>query len=102
MPEIQAGFPSSRPRCHSPIILTRLDRPGQKLVSEMIALYGGAIRAIRKAGKIAATATGHPALIRAAVEAGVQILICANEMGCLRMQLAESLKKASEMCGSTR
>jgi len=43
-------------------------------------LYRGAIQRIRACGKFAATATGHPGLLRVALEAGVQLIVGASDV----------------------
>jgi 2-keto-3-deoxy-L-rhamnonate aldolase RhmA len=52
--------------------------------ADFIAHYVTAIRTIRAAGKIAATATAVPELIAAGLEAGLQIIVCASEIVSLR------------------
>lgn len=64
---------------------------------EVLAGFRQALRAIRRQGKISATVAGHPALIRAGVEEGLQILICAAERAGLREYLQQSLRKMADM-----
>lgn len=47
---------------------------------KFLSLYGSAIQRIRACGKIAATATGHPGLLRVALEAGVQLIVGASDL----------------------
>jgi 4-hydroxy-2-oxoheptanedioate aldolase len=53
-------------------------------------LYRSAITDIRDQGKIAATATAHPGLLEQAIDAGVQIIVCASDTGAVREYLKES------------
>jgi 4-hydroxy-2-oxoheptanedioate aldolase len=53
-------------------------------------LYRSAITDIRDQGKIAATATAHPRLLEDAIDAGVQIIVCASDTGAVREYLKES------------
>lgn len=54
---------------------------------KFVECYRQAIARIRACGKIAATATGHTGLLRTALEAGVQIIIGASELGAIRDSL---------------
>jgi 2-keto-3-deoxy-L-rhamnonate aldolase RhmA len=59
---------------------------------DFVAHFTRAVRAIRAAGKIAATATAHPELVSAGIEAGLQIIVCASEIVSLRADWTKSLK----------
>ena len=61
--------------------------------AEFVGKFAAAIRTIRAQGKIAATATAHPDLVAAALEAGVQILVCASEIISLRADWAKILRE---------
>ena len=62
---------------------------------EFLKLYGEAIRQVRAAGKVAATAAGHPRLIDVALESGIQIIVCAAETGAIRQGFTQTLKDVS-------
>lgn len=64
---------------------------------ELLDLFSRAIRGIRAAGKIAATAAGHPALLKAALAADVQIIVCAGEWPSVRADFQRILKEISGM-----
>ena len=64
-----------------------------------IAHFTKAIRTIRAAGKIAATATGHPDLVSAGVDAGLQIIICASEVVSLRADWTKTLQSIRQQIG---
>jgi 2-keto-3-deoxy-L-rhamnonate aldolase RhmA len=53
-------------------------------------LYRSAITDIRDQGKIAATATMHAGLLEEAIDAGVQIIVCASDTSAVREYLKES------------
>jgi 4-hydroxy-2-oxoheptanedioate aldolase len=63
-------------------------------------LYRTAIQTIRQCGKVAATATSHPVLVREALEAGVQILICASDTAAVREHMVEVRKRTLDLIGS--
>jgi len=67
---------------------------------EVLSLFAQAVRKIRAAGKIAATATAAPHLVKAGVEAGLQIIICATEMSSLRSSFDQTLRDVSGMIRS--
>ena len=60
---------------------------------DFIGHFTDAIRTIRAQGKLAATATAHPDLIAAGVEAGLQIIVCASELVSLRTDWARIKKE---------
>ncbi len=66
---------------------------------DFIKHFAGAVRTIRAQGRIAATATAHPGLIKAGIEAGLQIIICASEVVSLRNDWARILKEMKSMIG---
>lgn len=67
---------------------------------EVLTLLRQALIEIRAAGKIAATVASHPALLRVALDAGVQIVICASETSSLRTQLEQQLREATALLRS--
>ena len=67
--------------------------------SEFVAHFAHAVRTIRAAGKVAATATAHPDLIKAGVEAGLQIIVCASEVISLRADWTRVLKDMKTKVG---
>jgi len=69
---------------------------------EVVSLFAQAVRKIRAAGKIAAAAAAAPNLIKAGVEAGLQIIICAAEMSSLRSQFDQTLHDVSTMIRSIK
>ena len=58
------------------------------------------LRTIREAGKIAAIAGGHPALVRVALEESAHLVICASEANGLRGYLQKTLADVQEVCES--
>lgn len=59
---------------------------------EVLEAVTHAIREVRALDKIAAIAAGHPATVKAALQAGVQIIICASERASLRAHWQQTLK----------
>jgi 2-keto-3-deoxy-L-rhamnonate aldolase RhmA len=66
---------------------------------EFAAKFASAVRIIRKAGKVAATATAHPGLIAAGIEAGLQIIVCASEVVSLRSDWGRILREMASKIG---
>ena len=64
---------------------------------EVVKAVGQAIREVRSLDKIAAIATGHPGLMREALDAGVQLIVCAGERPALRVQWEKTVKDMSAM-----
>ncbi len=64
---------------------------------ELVSAVVQAISVVRSLNKIAAIATGHPTLVKAALQAGAQILICTGERGSLRAQWQQTLKEMREL-----
>ena len=60
---------------------------------EVVKTVGGLIRTIREHNKIAMLVSGHPALVKVTLEAGVQIIVCAQERPALRVQWMQTLKE---------
>jgi 2-keto-3-deoxy-L-rhamnonate aldolase RhmA len=58
------------------------------------------LRTIRGAGKLAAIAGGHPALVRVALEESAQLVICASEANGLRGYLQKTLADVQEVSES--
>jgi 2-keto-3-deoxy-L-rhamnonate aldolase RhmA len=69
---------------------------------EFIAHYTAAIRTIRDAGKIAATATAVPDLIAAGIDAGLQIIVCASEIVSLRNDWAKIVAAMRQQIARSR
>jgi 2-keto-3-deoxy-L-rhamnonate aldolase RhmA len=67
--------------------------------ADFVAKFAGAVRTIRAQGKIAATATGHPDLVKAGIEAGLQIIICGSEVISLRTDWARIVKSMKQTIG---
>ena len=67
--------------------------------ADFISKYAGAIRTIRAQGKVAATATAHPDLVPAALDAGIQILVVASEIISLRADWGRILKDMKSRLG---
>lgn len=59
---------------------------------EVVAAVAEAIRITRSLGKIPILVSSHPALVRAAVEAGVQAFVCAGERPSLKAFWTQALK----------
>jgi 2-keto-3-deoxy-L-rhamnonate aldolase RhmA len=68
--------------------------------ADFVAKFSSAIRTIRANGRIAATATAHPDLITAGVEAGLQIIVCASEIVSLRADWSRILRDMKSRIGS--
>ena len=64
---------------------------------EMSEAVGRAVRAIRSQNKIAMLVSGHSGLAKAAVKAGVNILVCAGERPSLRAHWQQSLKEMAAL-----
>ena len=60
---------------------------------DFVKKFAAAVRTIRAHGKIAATATAHPDLVAAGLEAGIQVLVCASEVVSLRADWGRVLKE---------
>jgi 4-hydroxy-2-oxoheptanedioate aldolase len=67
--------------------------------AEFIEKFAAAVRTIRAQGKIAATATAHPGLIDAGIEAGLQIIVCASEIISLRTDWSRILREMRSKIG---
>jgi 4-hydroxy-2-oxoheptanedioate aldolase len=67
--------------------------------NDFIARFTDAIRTIRAHGKVAATATAHPDLIAAGLDAGLQIIVCASEIVSLRTDWARILSDMKSKIG---
>ena len=67
--------------------------------ADFIARFAAAIRTIRAAGKIAATATAHAGLIEAGIDAGLQIIVVASEIISLRTDWSRTLKEMKAKIG---
>ncbi|MEO7651748.1 MAG: aldolase/citrate lyase family protein [Bryobacteraceae bacterium] len=63
---------------------------------EFLALFRKAVRTIREQGKVAATVSARPALTQAALEEGVQILICTTDTVCVRTHLGQVLREVRD------
>ena len=68
---------------------------------KFVTCYRQAIARIRSCGKIAATATGHRGLLRSALDAGVQIVIGASDIGAVRDSLRSTHTDLCALAGST-
>jgi 2-keto-3-deoxy-L-rhamnonate aldolase RhmA len=69
---------------------------------DFVAHFARAVRTIRAAGRIAATATAHPDLVSAGIEAGLQIIVCASEVVSLRADWTRTLKAMRAQIESNR
>ena len=63
---------------------------------EVIAVFRDAVRLIRDSGKIAASVTPHPSLLRAGLEEGLQIVICTSETATLRTSWQQTLREVTD------
>ncbi|MBI4026606.1 MAG: hypothetical protein HY360_16590 [Verrucomicrobia bacterium] len=59
---------------------------------EFVQIFCGLIRAVRVQNKIAVAATGNPALVKAAIQAGAQIIVTTGERPVLKAGWQQNLK----------
>ena len=65
---------------------------------DLAAAVARAVGTVRSVDKIAMIATRHPALLKAALSAGVQVIICATERASIRSDWQNILKDMSATC----
>ena len=59
---------------------------------EVLAVFRNVIRTIRDCGKLAAAVAPHPSLVGAGLEQGLEMIVCALEVGTLRTSWAKTLR----------